>query len=493
MAGIPRFAKQVITLFLLMSCGLAFGAEPAWLQLRSDDFTIYSDAPRRELEAFAVSYAAFRQVSREVLLKPGQTPPPSIILLFRKEKTFKNHVPIPEERNFTPATYSTEVDGSTLTALSLTGDRDQAMTMLVEFETTWMLGRLGYFLPTWIAQGAGKVLSSLDVSKSRVTIGARPSAFEETTTLPWERFFEINEASPEYRGKGAFEMGVYHAQAWSLMHWVLLGGPDTRDRFQRVAAELRGVSITPQVAAVLDCPVTKLSREISRHFRGGPVTRAFPFDEKSLRSTWNVENAPSFEVDIQRAEILFAAEKTVEARAVILNLQVTAGDSPLVQEALARSAQREGDSVTAAAHYRRALELGSKNPTTRLRSASALLDESSMNGADYPGNAAGNAAEAIAQIETVLADDPTNLDAYRLLGRALFVAPKITEQDLEKLSPGIGPGAAGARVRYYRALLYLRLNQPEKAREDLRLIADDSSVPNNDRQRARNRLTNKSG
>jgi hypothetical protein len=491
MAGTPRITKLIFTLFSLAISSLSFAAEPAWLRLRSSEFTIYTDAPRRELEEFAVTYAAFRQVTRDLLLKPGQTPPASTIVLFRRENTFKKHVREPQDRDFVPAASSSEIDGTTLTTLSLAGDRDRALSLLFEFETIWMLGRLGYFLPTWIAQGSGKVLTSLRVSKSRVLLGEEKQFhFGDTRTLPWPRFFEINEASPEYRGKGSEDMAVYHTQAWSLMHWVLLGGSDTRDRFQRVAAELRVVSITPDVANVLDCPVANLDRELRRHFsRFKP--REIPFDEAALRSKWTVEPAPSLEVDIQRAEILLSSDRIVEARAIILNLQVTASESPLVQEALARFALRENDEAAATTHYRRAIELGSKSPVTRLRSASARLDESSMNGADYPGNAGHNAAEAIAEIQEVLTTDPTNLEAYRLLGRALFVAPKLEQQDLEKLSPGIGPGAAGARVRFYRALLHLRLNQPENADEDFRLIADDPTVPNNDRQRARARLTKK--
>jgi hypothetical protein len=493
MAGTPRITKLVFVLFSLTACSVAVAAESAWLRLRSADFTIYSDASRRELEEFAVTYAAFRQVSREALLKPGQTPPPSTILLFRREKTFKSHAPESKDRDFVMAAFSTEVDGTTLTTLSLTGDREQAMSMLFEFETTWMLGRLGYILPTWIGQGAGKVLSTLRVSKSRAILGEQVSGFDHAATHPWARFFEINEASPEYRGKGSEEMGVYHAQAWSIMHWVLLGGPDARDRFQRVSAELRIGYTTPDIAQVLDTPVASLDREISRHFRGRIRTREFPFDQIALRTGWSVSEAPSVEVDVQRAELLLAAEKTPEARALIRNLQATSDDSPLVQETLARVAMRENDREAAAKHFRKAIELGSKNPMTRLRSASARIDESSMHGADYPGNAGNNAAEAIVEIQDVLASDPTNLDAYRLLGRALFVAPKIKAQDLEKLSPGIAPGPAGSRVRYYRALLHLRLGQPEKADEDFRIIADAPSVPNNERQRARARISKQTG
>ncbi len=489
MAGTSRTLKQVLAFTLLAFCSFTFAADPAWLRLRSDEFTIYTDASRRELEEFAVTYAAFRQIGRDLLLKPGQTPPPSTILLFKRDNTFRKHVQAPKDRDFVPAASSLEIDGTTLTALSLAGDRDRALTLLFEFETTWLLGRLGYFLPTWISQGSGKVLSSLRVSKSRAIVGRDDQFhFGNNHLIPWQRFFEINEASPEYRGKGAQDMAVYHTQAWALMHWILLGGPDSRDRFQRVASELRIASINPDVPQVLDCAVADLDRELNRHFKGRSKTREIPFDETALRAKWTVEPAPAFEVDIHRAEILLAADKTIEARAIILNLQVTASESSLVQEALARFALRENDEAAATAHYRKAIELGSKNPVTRLRSASARLDESSMNGSDYPGNAGTNAAEAIAEIEQVLAVDSTNLEAYRLLGRALFVAPKLDEQDLEKLAPGIGPGNAGARVRFYRALLRLRLNQPEKANEDLRLIADDTSVLPNDRQRARDRM-----
>ena len=79
MAGPPRVRNFAFVLIALAIASLASAADPAWLRLRSSDFTIYSDASRKELEEFAVTYAAFRQVSRDVLLKPGQMPPPSTI------------------------------------------------------------------------------------------------------------------------------------------------------------------------------------------------------------------------------------------------------------------------------------------------------------------------------------------------------------------------------------------------------------------------------
>jgi hypothetical protein len=46
------------------------------------------------------------------------------------------------------------------------------------------------------------------------------------------------------------------------------------------------------------------------------------------------------------------------------------------------------------------------------------------------------------------------------------------------------PGRDGAYVRFYRALLYSRLNLSEQAAADFKAIAADPAVPSQDRKRA---------
>ncbi|WP_175414719.1 tetratricopeptide repeat protein [Nibricoccus aquaticus] len=466
--------------------GLPLAAQPIWLRLQCADFSIYTDGSQRDLESVAVTYAAFRQLSRDLLLRPETKVPPSTIILFRRLDSLKKHSAPIQNSDLTIAAFSTEVDSRILTALCVAGDRKNAQATLFEFETIWTLGRSGYLLPTWIAQGAGQVLSSLEIDKSNAILGRDSGRFDHRLSIPWKRFLEINEASPEYKGDD--DPGAFHGQAWSLMHWVLLNQDNTQERFQRVSKEHSLLQHGKEVASVLDVPLATLNREVNKHFRGRLKTRAFPFDEKALRAGWTISPAPLAEVMINCADLLASAQKPAEARAELAQAVALAPEEPEVHEAIARLALRENDQETAIAHYRRAIELGSKNPMSRLRSATARLDESSTNGTDLPGNAGNNAAEAIAEIREVIALEPQNLHAYRLLGRALFLAPKLAEKDLDELTPGLVPGDAGSHVRYYRALLYARLNIFDRATDDLNTIVADPSVSANERRAAKSLL-----
>ena len=483
---LPSRTRFIRLFFVFVLAGVCHAAEPVWLRLKCADFTIYTDASRRDLENFALTYAAFRQISREVLLRPEALVPPSTIILFRRHDALKKHTAPLKNRDMTIAAFSVVVDARILTALSVDGDREDAQQTLFEFETIWTLGRLGYLLPTWIAQGTGEVFSSIKVEDAHVVLGKNPGRFDHDRSIPWKRFFRINEASPEYKGEK--DIGAFHAQAWALMHWVLLQ-ENGRERFQRVSAELSLLNADQEVTSVLDCPVSDLTRELYRASVGRLQTRKFPFDAKALRATWTVEPAPPFEVIAYRADLLATARKTAEARAELTRAEALAPDELPILEALARLALREGDAETAISHYRRAMELGSKNSIPRLRSASAWLDESQLGGGDVAGNAGSNAAKAIGEIREVLSREPRNPDAYALLGRALFVSNKLNAKDLNELSPGIVPGEAGARVRFYRALLFLRLNQINHAAEDLRAIISDPTVPTAERNRAESVLT----
>lgn len=80
------------------------------------------------------------------------------------------------------------------------------------------------------------------------------------------------------------------------------------------------------------------------------------------------------------------------------------------------------------------------------------------------------------------------MQAYRILGRAFYILPQFTEERLAELAPALVAGAEGCGVRYYRALLFERLEMLDGSMSDLRLILNDPDVSQWTKCLAQNRL-----
>ncbi|HVU32709.1 MAG TPA: hypothetical protein VHE61_04695 [Opitutaceae bacterium] len=457
-----------------------------WLKLQTEDVVIYSDASSKDVVEFAIGYSAYRHVFKQ-LLAPRQKPAPATVLLFRRLGTLHDYVPRSTDDDSTTVSYNADVDGDELTAISVDGDRHTALRQMYEFDTVWELRRSGYALPIWMSQGAGEVLASLEVEKTKCVIGDGPDSYDETwsrgSNLAWTRFFDVSTDSPEYVGPQA--NGVFHAQAWALMHRVLLADDGGTARFVQLADKLRTEGGLDAVRSVLGVKERDLTTDIFRH-RGR--TREYPFDTAGLRSRLHPQPAPEAEVRVELANLLVAANKGAEAEQELARARTLAPDSPAVKEALARQAFRDSEPEYGIKLYRDAIAAGSTSPHAYLVSAKQRLDDNMTGGRDHQGDGSPGVEQAIDELHRALQLDPGSTEAYNLLGRAFFVRTTLNPGDVKELEPGIVSGTAGAAVRYYRALVYRRMGQHDAYAADLRAILADRSVSNQLRNSVREQL-----
>ncbi len=466
-------------------------AAPLWRHIQTPDFVIYSDAAPSDVTEFAVKFSAYHYAFRTLFAAPGHALPPTTVLLFRRSKEFAAHTPKVQNRKTTLVNYSVDVDGTALLALAVSRDPDEAISRTFEFETIWALRRMGYYLPVWLAQGAGEVLGTVEVSAGKCLIGRESGPYAEQfatnrDTIPWPRFFEIGESSPEYAGKLA--TGTFHSQAWALMHWVLLKDDQTRERFQALAASLKNMAAIDAVQAVMGEPSDHFRTAIERHLRHFRAPRLLAFDDAAVRASLKITPAAEAEVLAQTSNLLAAAGRIDECNAQLERARKLAPDRPEVKEAWARRAIRENQPDEATRLYREAITAGSKNSAAYLNSATARLDASAIGNSDREGGGGPETLIALREIRHALELNPGSSEAYRLLGRTFWLLPELAGSYVDELSAGITAGEAGSRVRYYRALLYFRLGKTDESFADLQQIIDNAEVSVTDRNRAKERL-----
>lgn len=484
--AVDSWVRALVWVVALATTAVPAVAREGWQQLTGPDFTVLSDARVRDLERFALEYAAYRQTVREFFAPEHGRMPRPVIVLFRRERDFEQHAPKSTKRDFKLAVFTTEIDSLALLTLPLEGDRRRALRLAFEFDTIWTLRRLGFFVPTWMSQGAGEVLSTHRLNRGERLVGVGgdtyPSALQQEGLMRWQKFFGIGVGSAEYDGAKA--TGQFHAQAWGLMHWLLLSEGDGRVRFRELAARLRQEE--PQRAVELVMGVDDLERAGRRHVHGSRTVQRRPFDEAGTRAGWTIAAARPVEVQVYLADLLAASGSIAEADWQVEQALNAEPANPVVLEAAARRELRARRPDLAIAHYRAAAEAGSINPMAYLRSAEQRLNDSSGRRGDVAGSGIVPAVNAaLVEIRRAIELDPGNPDGYRLLGRALFLARDISPEAVEELSHGVGPGPAGIWARFYRGLVAGRLEQLDTAKRDFERLAAEADVSDAMRAEAR--------
>jgi len=455
-----------------------------WLKVQTPDLSLYSDASKRDVTEFAVQYTAFRHVFNELFARPGLRAPPARIILFRKSDTLKDYVRSTRIKTKNLGEFSGQVGADQLFALALSGDRDLALRLAFEDDTTWMLGRVGYFLPLWMSQGTGEVLSTLWTRGQKCEFGETPEGrkdvLEDETMVPWGRFFEVSNTATEYKGKKGNFTGIYQAQSWLVMNAVLLGGTSPRGRFARLEGEMKGDSSDLNtMAAFLGVDAEHFTDQLWRiERRSHPVRVAF--DAESVRAGLQAVPAPPAEVHVELSELLGCAGKTLESETELDQAEALAPALACVKEGRAYFALRQGDGYAAARAFREAIAAGSVDPQAYLSSAAERLADTSHGG----GAGGPEAMQALGEIRRGLELAPGDKSAYRLLSQALFVAPTVTDKDIAELTPALADPEEAPSLRFNRALLYERTARPDEAEADLKQVQTDAHASADLQERA---------
>jgi tetratricopeptide (TPR) repeat protein len=462
-----RFVR-VLVCGVSITCAVPARAATQWLKLQTRDVEILSDASQADVVEFATGYLAYREAFK-VMLAPPLAVPPTRFVLVRDSEELDRLVPVQYDSTRRTVSVSLDIDGTILNAIAVGGDRQTALQQVYEFETVWSLGRAGYQLPLWMSQGAGEVLEEIWLKKGMVEVGDTHGRYSwSSATVPWPRFFEIDTSAPEYQGRDP--RAHFHPQAWALMHRILVGADNPATAFTTLARRLQQVSMSAAVEEALGVPADKFDAEIKRELRSGRRFR-FSFDGDALKKSLTVVRASDFEVHLAKSDLLFGAQRNNEAELELAAAQSLLPSSVLVQEARARSALRDRQPEEAAARYREAIAAGSTNPTAYLRSAEARLREMMSGDRMEAGGGGNGVSDAVREIEHALQLQPGRAEAYELLGKAFYLAPTVTEADARQLDWALSAGAAGLPVRYYRGMVFQRLDQPDAALTELEAVA----------------------
>ncbi|MES2696303.1 MAG: hypothetical protein V4773_22720 [Verrucomicrobiota bacterium] len=455
----------------LTSAARALDPKSKWVRAKTDYVEVLSSASQKEAIEYALQYSAFRYVFGEMMGEKARQLPPTIVVLFRQRREFEANFP-PRDKKADLVSVSYVADGQPLQAHALDSDRERALRLAFEFETTWAMPRLGYGLPVWAGQGTGKVFSTIKLRGGVCVLGDYFASSVDrwlVAPIPWPRFFDINLLSKEYSNTDG--PGSYHSQAWAFMHYLWLSDGQGPERFQQLVERLRTEPEMQAALAVLKIPAADLTKTLSRYTGKMNRTRDFKIDEAAWRARMETGPADRALVGVHLSDLMRGFQQNDAAERELALARVAAPDHPTIREARAREAWARRDWQEALSLYREAIALNSTNFHAYIYSAEDWLNQSSSRGADEAGGGGTITETAIAELRRALQINPYEDHAYRVLARAFYVRPEITEEHLNDLQPGILLGDSTGLIRYYRALVYGRLKKIPEYQAALEALA----------------------
>ena len=323
---------------------LAFSLFLSWVQVSSDTYIVKSSAGEERARRVLKELEGFHQlVGASLVFRNTELPEiPIEVLVIGDEQTLKELQPEYNGRKVSFAGFYQA--GQDRDFIVLSGRvYPETLTSVVYHELThYFLNRGLRSRPTWLNEGLAEYFSTAEIREDEISLGGlsldRLQLLKTSSMLPLKEFFAVDTSSPHYNESS--KAGVYYAQAWAFMHYMMHGEHAARFK-EYVRALQKGDSNLLQYLNVGEHDLDTGFQNYVKFF----IQRSTRNLVKVSSEGWemHIESIPETEAQMSIAEIFLANGRFAEARRHLEILGSQAPDSTRVSYYRGILAQISGD------------------------------------------------------------------------------------------------------------------------------------------------------
>lgn len=240
-------AARAVALLLASAVG-ALAAPPVdlpspgdrWFALRTANFTLFSETTESKTREIALDLERLRAVLLRLRRSlTASSPVPTDLYVFKSSAAFEPYVPLSNgKRMHIDGYFQPTPDGN---YISLTASWNSDPRPLIYHEY------LHYFLnanfprqPLWFDEGTAEFYRSFHATGSEAQVGLpveeHIGLLRSRKMIPLEELFAVDHKSPDYNE--ALRQGVFYAESWALVHYLVQGNPARTPQLSRFLALL---------------------------------------------------------------------------------------------------------------------------------------------------------------------------------------------------------------------------------------------------------------
>ncbi len=387
--------------------------ERKWILVESENFAIHSSLSEKK----TVSLMKYLEALRGVFAQPGPatddlSQKPTVIFVLGQRSDYRA-LGFPEN---TAGIFMPELRQNFI-VIRNNGNTQESQVILHEYVHFIMQATSRFPYPKWWSEGFAEYVSSSRLSKKEFSIGLplkiRLNWLHNSDWLRWEDVINpVNYA--DYNRK---HVSQFYAQSWLLVHFLHnrkdrsrgIGESwdivlqETQSGSEPVAAFEKGFGLT----------IEELQSEITSYYRKGRYRYwKVPAQEALTDLDVSVSRISQNQIQISLGQIALRLHDSERARLWFQKALQQSPGNALAIAGIARSYEIEGQLDEAEVHFKKALELGSDNPTVLIDYAKFALEKASSNDAWFTGADFVDKAESLLLRAKELSESSVEIDTY---------------------------------------------------------------------------------
>jgi tetratricopeptide (TPR) repeat protein len=373
-------------LLLLLACLLtpasssAWEKDGAWVAVRTPNFTIVSNAGKKQAWGVAGEFERMRSVFHAAFpnIQAGGGAP-IIVLAVKSERDFRQLEPTGYLRKGALQLSGLFVRAHDQNYVLLRTDApgENPYAVIYHEYTHFLLRESSGRIPLWLNEGLAEFYENTEIRNSDVLLGKASASnlrlLRSRPLLPLETLLRVDHNSPYYHeeDKGS----IFFAESWALTHYLEI--KDQREHTHHLPEYTRMVAqkMDPVAAATAAFgDLEQLQSELGSYVRQArfgvlQMPGATEIDERSFQT----EEISQTQANAFRAEFLAYSGRTADAQSLAQQVLRDQPESVSACETLGYLAFGQGNLQEAGKWYSRAVSLNSQNYLAHYYFAAILL------------------------------------------------------------------------------------------------------------------------
>ena len=456
MIRLSAAAVSLVLALLLCPLSTPLGADrpDTWIEVRSPNFIVMSNAGDKQARKVAEEFEQIREVFQGAFPKVSvDLGKPVIIFAVKNEESMKLLLPGFWEVNGHVHPAGVYQPGEEKHFVVVRTDMEGPNPHEVVYhEYTHALLNLNFRgLPLWLKEGLAEFFGNSAIHDKYVEIGKiAPNHFRilrENKLIPVDVLLQVSNDSPYYNE--ANHASLFYAESWTMVHYLMMD-PEAQKRnlLRDFLAQLANGADSVEAAKNTFGDLKKFAQTVENYSRQdrlyvGRVKTSIHVNPMSYTS----RALPPADVDARRGEFYVYNQRPKEAKAALEAAVQADPNLPLAHEGLGLLAIFQQDPETADAEFERAVQLNSSSFLVYFFRARAKMREGIID--------AHNSGEIVADLEKVISLNPQFAPAYATLATFYSVNPETQEKALAagKKAILLEPGNLSYAIAYGSALL----------------------------------------
>ena len=466
---------------LLAALPATAAAKDTWTGVRSKNFFLVGNTSEKEIRQVATRLEQFRHVFSRLFKRARLSDAvPTTVVVFKDAGSYKPFNPGGYAGYFQPGE---EVNYITLNARLGPEMENPFGIIFHEYMHLLVKNNVAANTPAWVNEGLAEFYSTLEVTKGeRAAEVGRPIAphvfyLREQKLLPLATLLAVDHSSPHYNEKS--KRGVFYAQSWALVHYLMLGKERQRQPQLNRYMDLARAGVSPQESfrQAFAEDAAAIEKELRDYIRRDTYPYAtFPFDER-LEFDAEMQAAPLSEGQAlaHLGDLALHSRLPDLAETHLQKALALEADNAMAHSSLGVLRARQRRFAEAKEHLRRAVAADARNHLAHYYYAHVLSRE----GMSETGFVGGYTAQAADEMRAALAKaiklKPDFAEAYNLVAFINLVTGEQLDESVELLKRAIEITPGREEFKLSLAQLHLRKQDFAAARKLVEPLAQSST------------------